>query len=86
MPLGACGLLLTLVLAGQMPEAALEEAVRSMARTIAGLAPLTMRAAKLAIDERDGAAEACEGCYGSEDYAAGVAAFVEKRPPRFCGA
>ena len=68
-----------------MPEAALEEAVRSMASTIAGLAPLTMRAAKLAIDGRDGAAEACEGCYGSEDYAEGVAAFVEKRPSQFSG-
>ena len=40
-----------------MHEAALEEAVRSMASTIAGLAPLTMRAAKLAIDGAEGAAE-----------------------------
>jgi enoyl-CoA hydratase/carnithine racemase len=69
----------------QMPEAVLEETVHRMADGIAELAPLTIRAAKLAIDQRDGAAEACEGCYGSADYAEGVAAFVQKRLPRFLG-
>jgi enoyl-CoA hydratase/carnithine racemase len=76
------------------PAAAVEEIAQEMVRRIAANAPLTMKAAKLAIraltagDGSDLYAEA-ERLYAaadaSADYAEGRRAFTEKRPPRFQG-
>jgi enoyl-CoA hydratase/carnithine racemase len=72
----------------------LEEYVTRFASTISGNAPLTIRAAKLAIDaavqdaERRRLApveEAIKACLGSSDYVEGRRAFMEKRKPAFTG-
>lgn len=76
------------------PKAELETRVREIAASIADNAPLTLRAFKrTAIEfaksssERDHAATqaATAACFGSQDYAEGIAAFLEKRRPKFRG-
>ncbi|MCW3476841.1 enoyl-CoA hydratase [Limobrevibacterium gyesilva] len=77
-----------------VPDADLSDVVFDMARTIADNAPLSLRAAKLAVNEavkseseRDAAAvhAAVTACFDSTDYREGRTAFMEKRPPRFLG-
>jgi enoyl-CoA hydratase/carnithine racemase len=77
-----------------VPPDTLEAEVRALAETIASNAPLTIRAAKVAIREA-GRAEAdrdvaavdalVEACFRSEDYKEGQAAFLAKRAPNFAG-
>jgi enoyl-CoA hydratase len=77
-----------------VPPDALETEVAAYGARVAGNAPLTIAAAKRAIDaatiEPDAAhleavGEAVAACFASDDYREGRAAFREKRPPRFQG-
>jgi enoyl-CoA hydratase/carnithine racemase len=71
----------------------LSEVVVDLARTIADNAPLSVRAAKLAVDaaveptgaDHDAVAAAIAACFDSADYREGRTAFLEKRPPQFRG-
>jgi enoyl-CoA hydratase len=77
-----------------VPADQLEATVREMAMEIARNAPLTVRSAKITIDQamrdadkRDMALveESFRACFDSEDYANGRKAFMEKRTPTFIG-
>ena len=77
-----------------VPEAELENYVDNYCAMIAGNAPLTVRAAKVAIrealkDERARDLALCkrlvDDCFASADYAEGRTAFMEKRKPQFAG-
>lgn len=77
-----------------LPEAELDAYVRDYATTIAGNAPLTIAAAKVAIGElledesaRDMARcdALVQACFESRDYVEGRRAFMEKRKPVFEG-
>ena len=72
----------------------LEPQTVALAREIAANAPLTIRAAKMCVDEflyRPEAVDmakldtAVDACFASADYAEGRRAFMEKRKPRFAG-
>jgi enoyl-CoA hydratase/carnithine racemase len=77
-----------------VPADVLEDEVRAYARVISANAPLTIRAAKAALQEwerdpadRDfGRVEALvNACFDSDDYKEGRRAFAEKRKPEFQG-
>lgn len=78
-----------------VPLENLADDVLTTAKQIASNAPLTIAAAKMAVDEllKDSANRnlgACEraiaACMQSSDFVEGRRAFMEKRPPRFTGA
>jgi enoyl-CoA hydratase len=71
-------------------DAELDARVAELCTTIAGHAPLTIRVSKTALRRlRDHGLPPDEDlislCYGSDDFAEGVAAFLDKRPPRWQG-
>jgi enoyl-CoA hydratase/carnithine racemase len=77
-----------------VPGAELESYVKNYAETIAGNAPLTVKAVKYIVGEvvKDESkrsvarcAEMVEACFTSQDFIEGRRAFMEKRKPAFTG-
>ena len=77
-----------------VPNAELENYVKKYAETIAGNAPLTIKALKTVVGEllkdeskRDVSAQRgrVNTCFRSKDYIEGRDAFMEKRKPVFTG-
>jgi enoyl-CoA hydratase/carnithine racemase len=77
-----------------VPEAELEAYVKNYAETIAGNAPLTVKAVKYIVGEvtKDESrrnltrcAEMVDQCFASNDFIEGRRAFMEKRKPAFTG-
>jgi len=75
-----------------VPDDQLEATTLALAQTIARNAPLTIRAAKAAIDEAVGIAHPgadpvalADGCFDSVDAVEGRTAFLQKRQPVFRG-
>jgi enoyl-CoA hydratase/carnithine racemase len=77
-----------------VPDAELESYVKKYAETIAGNAPLTIKALKYVVGEllkdeskRDvaGSEAVVNACFKSKDYTEGRTAFMEKRKPVFTG-
>jgi enoyl-CoA hydratase len=68
-------------------KADLDAHVAALAEAIAQLAPLTLRAAKVAVREPASAEAAAlaHACFSSADFLEGIAAHTEKRSPRFEG-
>lgn len=75
-------------------KADLDAEVEAVCATIAGNAPLTVRAFKIAALEHakdpadrdlERSAEAVKACFDSDDYKEGRAAFMDKRKPNFQG-
>jgi enoyl-CoA hydratase/carnithine racemase len=73
------------------PTADVEAGFRELASDIADNAPLSLHASKISIRGTLGEADlhevrmASEACHGSDDYAEGRKAFIEKRKPNFRG-
>jgi enoyl-CoA hydratase len=74
-------------------DAQLITAVTDYARRLAGNAPLTLRAAKAAVNlfedysrcDTQAVAKLVDACFDSEDYQEGRRAFADKRSPKFQG-